>query len=238
MEQEGLPAGWTRSCTSRRVRPVARAPDAGCGLEQRHVGAVGAERSQVALELADLLVQRLDQDEARAQRAVPGLGQRQALEQEVSFRGEQVAGGAAEPMGDQRLVDPVFEHRAVLDQVEAKARPLALATHARVGQPHLGHQLAPSKLGQHLRVDPVGLARQRRQRPRSLRVGDAHIPAGKLELIVHEARAVHRLDHSDDVNIAQSMHQPREPILGSRLRDVRSLGEALPHHTQNSIASI
>jgi hypothetical protein len=88
---------------------------------------------------------------------------------------------------------------------------------------------------------------------------------------VHEARAVHRLDHGDDIRIAESMHEPRKTVgigrhsarvdersvdaagvpveafaaeiepgvdthlrdlLGSRLRDVRGLGEALPHHIQ------
>jgi hypothetical protein len=36
---------------------------------------------------------------------------------------------------DQGRVDPVLEHRAVLDQVQAKAGELALLSHPRVGQP-------------------------------------------------------------------------------------------------------
>ena len=117
----------------------------------------------------------------------------------------------------------------MLDQVETEARPLALAADTRVGQPHLRHQVAAGELGQHLRVDPVGLARQRRQRPRPLRIGDPHIPPGQLELVVDKAGAVHRLNDRDDLAIAQSMHKLRKPIEIGRHRarvDERSIDAA------------
>ena len=80
-------------------------------------------------------------------------------------------------MGEQGRVDPVLQRRAVLDQVQAEARPLPLGPYLRIGQPHLRDQVAAGELGQHPGVDPVGLARQRRQRLRPLRISDPHIPA-------------------------------------------------------------
>src|SRR5207244_13062838 len=73
---------------------------------------------------------------------------------------------------------------------EAEARALARAAHARVGQPDRRHQLAPRELGQHPGVDPVGLAGQRRQPLHLACVGDLHLPAGALELVVDEAAPV------------------------------------------------
>jgi hypothetical protein len=55
-----------------------------------------------------------------------------------------------------------------------------------------------AELGQHPGVDPVGLAGQRRQPLDLLRVGDLDLPARELEPVVHEARAVHRLDRGAD----------------------------------------
>ena len=97
--------------------------------------------------------------------------------------------------GDQRRVDAVLEHRAVLDQMHPKARLFSLAPDPRIGQPDLRDQVALRQHGQHARVDPVGLARQRRQALDLGRVGDQHIPAELLKAIMHEPRAGHRLDH-------------------------------------------
>lgn len=173
---------------------------------------VGAGRSQFAIDFADLLVQRLDQEQARTEGAVPGLGHRQPLEENAALRTEEVPRRPTKPVRDQRLADPVLEHRAVLDQVEAEAGSLALTAHTRIGQPHLRHEVAPGELCQDLRVDAVGLARQRRQRPRPLCIGDPDIPTSKLELVMNEASAVHRLDHGDHFCIAQSMRKPRQTV--------------------------
>ena len=55
-------------------------------------------------------------------------------------------------------------------------------------------QIAARQLGQHPRVDAVGLARQRRQALDLLRVGDLDLPATALKRVMHEPRPVHRLD--------------------------------------------
>ena len=74
-------------------------------------------------------------------------------------------------------MDPVLERRAVLDQVEAKAGELALLADPRIGQPDRRHQVALGEHRQHHRVDPVGLAGQRRQALDLLGVGDLDRPS-------------------------------------------------------------
>jgi hypothetical protein len=80
--------------------------------------------------------------------------------------------------------------------MQPEAGLLALAPDRRVGQPDRRHQAALREHGQDTRVDPVGLARQRRQALDPLRVGDQHIPAVPLERVMDEARPGHGLDHS------------------------------------------
>jgi hypothetical protein len=62
--------------------------------------------------------------------------------------------------GDQGRVDPVLERRAVADEVEPEAGPLALGPGLRVGQPDRGHEVATAELGQHPGIDLVGLGCQ------------------------------------------------------------------------------
>jgi hypothetical protein len=112
------------------------------------------------------------------------------------------AGGTAANGGDyDRSSDPWVTFApngdAYFISLSASA-DLPLCTHKRIGQPDRRHQVAARELGQHPGVDPVGLARQRRQSLRLLRVGDLDLPAGELEPVVHEAGAVHRLDRGAD----------------------------------------
>ena len=91
--------------------------------------------------------------------------------------------------------------------MQPPARSLALGAHARIGQPDRRHQVTPGKLGQHPGIDPVGLARERRQPLHLLRVGDLDLPTGQLEPVVHEPCAVHRLDRR-----ANRIAVTREPL--------------------------
>jgi hypothetical protein len=77
--------------------------------------------------------------------------------------GDRRHGPGEPPEGQQRGVDAVLQRGPVPDQVQPEAGPLPLRTHPGRGQPDCGHQLAAAQLRQHPRVDPVGLARQRRQ---------------------------------------------------------------------------
>jgi hypothetical protein len=127
---------------------------------------------------------------------------------------EQVGDRAGVPEGDQRGVDAVLEHRAMLDQVQPEASQLALAPDRRVGQPDLGHQVVLGEHGQHASVDLVGLARQRRQALDLGRVGDQHLPTELFERVVHEARPGHRLDHPADRQAmrARAARQPAQAV--------------------------
>src|SRR5262245_37865006 len=95
--------------------------DARADAEQRHIAVVGAESAQLKLERVDLLVERLDQGEARLEGSAPWLGQLEPVEQVAAAAGEEVAGRAGLAVRDQRLVDPLLEHRAVLDEVHPEA---------------------------------------------------------------------------------------------------------------------
>jgi hypothetical protein len=87
-----------------------------------------------------------------------------------------------------------FQRRAVPDQVQAEAGLLSLCPHRGIGEPDLRHEREPGELGQHPAVDLVGLAGKRREPLHLVGIGDPHVPAGQLELVVDETRPVHRLD--------------------------------------------
>jgi hypothetical protein len=159
---------------------------------------VGAEAAQLALALADLAVELVDQPQAGLDRGLPRLGQVEPGEQPAAADAEQIGDGAGLAVGEQHRVHALLEAGAMADEVESPAGALPLGAHSRVGQPDRRHQVAPCELGQDPGVDPVGLAGQRRQALHLLRVGDLDLPAGQLEPVVHEAGAVHRLDRRPD----------------------------------------
>jgi hypothetical protein len=82
--------------------------------------------AQLPVDLIDLSFEVLDQVKARVEGAAPGLWDIQALEQFAAGDPEQIADWAGMPEAHQRRVNTVLEHRAVLDQVQAKPGLLAL----------------------------------------------------------------------------------------------------------------
>jgi hypothetical protein len=188
--------------------------DPGNREQQRDVGMVGARGSQLAVDGVDLAVEVVDQPQARVDGAAPRLRDVETVQQLAAGDTEEVRDRARMPEGDQRRVDAVLEHRAVLDEVHPKARQLALTTHPWVGQPDLRHQIAMREQREHARVDPVGLARQRRQALDLRRVGDQDVPAHRFEAVVHEPRPSHRLDHRTDGELiaADPARQPHQAI--------------------------
>jgi hypothetical protein len=159
---------------------------------------LGAEPAQLALALVDLAVELVDQAQAGLDRPLPRLGQVEAGEQPAAADAEEIGDGAGLAVREQHRVHALIQAGAVTNGVESPARPLPLGAHARIGQPDRRHQIPARELGQHPGVDAVGLAGQRRQPLHLLRVGDLDLPAGELEPVVHEARAVHRLDRRTD----------------------------------------
>jgi hypothetical protein len=124
--------------------------------------------------------------------------------------------------GDQGGVDPVLERGPVAHEVEPEPRPLALRPNRRIGQPDGGHEVAPPELGEDPGVDLVGLGRQGCEALDLDRVGDLHVPAVQLELVVDEAGPVHRLDDRGDL-----VAVPGDP--GDQLTQPEDLGRGRGH---------
>src|SRR3954453_716440 len=101
---------------------------------------VGAAEAQLLVDLIDLGVEVADQLKAGVDGPAPRLRDRDPIEQLTAGDAEQIADRARVPEGDQRRVDAMLEHRAVLDQMHPKARQLTLAPDPRIGQPDLRHQ--------------------------------------------------------------------------------------------------
>jgi hypothetical protein len=144
--------------------------------------------------------------------AAPRVGDRQTVEQLAPSEPEQIADRAGMAESDQRRVDTILQRAAVTNQVQAKARQLALAADRRIGQPDRRHQIALREQREHPRIDLVGLAGQRRQPFDLLRVRDQHLPAVLFERVVHEARTVHRLNHSPHPTTGQAAGKPAQPV--------------------------
>jgi hypothetical protein len=157
---------------------------------------VGAEPAQLALALADLAVELVDQPQAGLERGLPRLRQPEPGEQPAAADAEEIGDGAGLAVGEQDRVHALLQARAVADEMQTPAR--ALGSDGRVGQPDRRHEVAAAELGQHPGIDAVGLAGQRCEALHLLRVGDLHLPAVKLEPVVDEARPVHRLDRRAD----------------------------------------
>jgi hypothetical protein len=136
----------------------------------------------------------VDQAQAGLDHALPRLGQSEPGEQQATTNAEQVGDRARLAVGEQDCVHTLLQARAVTHQVQPPPRTLSLRAHERVGQPDRRHQIATCQLGQHPGIDPVGLAGQRCEPLHLLRVCDLDLPARELELVVHEAGSVHRLD--------------------------------------------
>ena len=130
-------------------------------------------------------------------------------------------------MREQDRVHALLQARAMTDKMQTPARPLALSAHARVRQPDRRHEIAAGKLGQHPGVDPVGLAGERRQSLHLLRIGDLDLPARQLEPVVHETRAVHRLDRGAD-RFAVTIESRRQRV---QAISIRRRGAILDRHT-------
>src|SRR5439155_4002217 len=86
--------------------------------QQRHVAVLGAELPERLLAGVDLPVELVDQTQARLDRAGPGLGQRQPLQERAAGDAKQVGDGAGLAMREQQCVDALLETGAVADEME------------------------------------------------------------------------------------------------------------------------
>jgi hypothetical protein len=132
---------------------------------------IGAGSAPLLFDRVDLAGEVVDQIQTRVDGLAPRLRELEALQELASGDPEQVRDRARVPEAHQRRVDPVLEHRLVLDQMQPEARLLTLTA-----DPDLRHQIAVREDSQHPRVDPVGLARQRREPFHLLGMSDPDIP--------------------------------------------------------------
>ena len=202
-------------------------PNPGARHQDRDVAVIGARATELFRDLRDPRLEIIDQHQAGVDVRAPRLGHVELLEQSAAGDAEQVGHVALVAEGDQRRVHPVLQRRAVLDQMQPPPRDLPLAPQLERGQPDRRHQIPERQLGQHPRVDFVGLARQRRQPLDLLRVGDQHLPAMRDQLVVHEPRTVHRLHDRAD-GLAVHGDPASEPVQAVAIRDRREAVDQLP----------
>ena len=164
--------------------------DAGRGHQQRHVAVVGAERAQLALAGVDLVVERVDQSERGVRRSTPTARAAQPLEQLAAAGAEQVAcprsGCRAEAVAWIRFFSAV---RCLTRWSRNRARSRSART-AGSGSQISGTRSRRRELGQHPGSRSGRSCRPTARSPRLARIGDPHIPAGLLELVVDETGPV------------------------------------------------
>ena len=121
----------------------------------------------------------------------------------------------AQPPLRQQPEDAVARRRAQSHEMHPPAQPLAQRTVLERGQPQRGHEIAPAQLGQHPRIDLVGLARQRRDVANLARVGHLDLPAGRGQPVADPDRAAHHLHTRPDLP-AHRQHEPGQAVLVGR----------------------
>jgi hypothetical protein len=94
---------------------------------------VGAEPAQLALAVADLSVELVDQPQAGLDRGLPRLGKAEPGEQLPAANAEQIGDGAGLAVREQDRMHALLQAGAVAHQVQTPARTLPLGAHARVG---------------------------------------------------------------------------------------------------------
>ena len=155
---------------------------------------VGPERSELARGV-DLDGQLVDEAQAGHEVGPPWLRDGQPSQELPTGDAEQIRDRHRMAEGHERGVDAVLERCAMADKWSRKRARSRSARTPGVGQPDLRHQVPTGQLGQHPRIDLVGLGGQRAPGPWPSRVSDRHVPAVALERVVDEAGAGHRLDH-------------------------------------------
>jgi hypothetical protein len=187
---------------------------------------VCAQPAELPFAFFDLLVKGVDELERRRRSPAPGLGHLQALKEVASSDTEQIRERTRFTVRDEGGVDAVLERDPVSHQMQAEPSTLALGTNLRGGKPDGRHEIPARELGQHPRVDAVGLAGQGREALDLLGVGDLNVPTEALEGVVYEASTVHRLDGGPygSAQPCDIAHQaPQRLHVGSYRRDLDRL---------------
>jgi hypothetical protein len=99
--------------------------------------------------------------------------------------------------------------------VHPPAQLLAQCPLLKRRHPERRHEIAPTQLCEHTRVDRVGLARERRDVTDLARVRDLNVPAGRGQLVADPDRAAHHLNARPHVDTDEE-HEPHKPVLVRR----------------------
>src|SRR5262245_34238455 len=102
------------------------------GQEQRDVAVVGAESAQLALALVDLMLELVDQAQARLDRALPGLRQSESGEQLAAAVTEEIRDWTRLAVGEQDGVHALLEARTMTNHVQSPTGTFTLGANKRI----------------------------------------------------------------------------------------------------------
>jgi RibD C-terminal domain len=105
---------------------------------------VGMALPKAPVDLGDLALEVVDQHHRGCDVRAPGLRYLEPIQEPPALDPEEIGDRTGPAEVDQGRMDPVLEHRAVLDQVEAKGGELALLADVGIGQPDRRHQYVVS----------------------------------------------------------------------------------------------
>ena len=189
---------------------------------------VGVAGPKPAVDLIDLVLEMIDQIDARDVRA-PGLGDVELRQEPSALGPEEIGDRAGSAEVDHRRVDPVLERRLVMDQVHAKASELAHFPHPRIREPDRRHQVALGRGSREPASRSCLSLRPRGEALDPLGIGDLDVPAAGLERVVDEPGAGHRLDDRVDGLGMDLIDPPCERSAGSRRQAGRRAGRRVLH---------
>ena len=191
--------------------------DAG-GFERPHGRAARillGERAQLLLERDQVLIELADDADRFGDRASPHLRHAQLAQQLVPI-------GLAQPLERQRNAElaqqpvrAVHRRRSQPDHVHPPTKPLFELPVGERRHVYLRHKIATRKLGEHARVELVGLGRQGPHRLGLPRIGDLNDPAARLQSLAQPRRAAHHLHTREHVG-PEARDEHRQAVLVRR----------------------
>ena len=188
----------TSSATSRSARAI--------GVSSCSSGAIRSSR-------------QFDHRERLLDRALPDRRHAASREQlEPALRAAARRSNAA-PTASQ-AVDTIHRRGAQPDQVHPPPQPLTQLALLERRDPQRRNEITAAQLGQHARVDPVGLARKRRDA--FTRRASATSTCQPAERAGHAPRPRRSSSRRTPSRRFRAAHQPREPVLVSRREPLRA----------------
>ena len=161
--------------------------------------------------MADLLVDGVVQAQRRRDRVALVLGQRGRGEEAAALASEAVRDGELDEVAREHGVDLVAQGGPLAHQPLAVGKAAAQRAGLLVWHPDLGQEVSGAELGEHLRVDLVGLDLGLRDRLGLHRVRDRH-PPGVLRQDVEDGPGHRRRLEHDVVRGAERARKGRQVL--------------------------